>query len=112
MKKALSQMDQGLTWMKQIKQILDFDDSSIRLLLGHSYPELFDQEADWPMEDSMEYKVVSFMPSETDKKYSELGQFSSQPDLKLFWNIHVQKQVLYFEEECLLMMNFSNSRAF
>ena len=107
MKKAAVEIDQGLIWMKQIKQILDFDDSSLRLLLGHSYPDFFEQEQDWPMEDSIEYKVVSFIPSDTDKNYSDLGQFSGRPDLKVFWNIYVQKHVLYFEEECLMMMNYS-----
>lgn len=109
MKRSLPKIEQDLDWMNQIKQILEFDDSSIRMLLGHSYPKLFDQEKDWPMEDSIEYKVVSFMPLESDKVYSNLGQFSGQPDLKMFWNIHVQKQVLYFEEECLMMLNFSRN---
>ena len=112
MKRNLPKIEQDLDWMNQIKQILEFDDSSIRMLLGHSYPKLFDQEKDWPMEDSIEYKVVSFMPLESDKVYSNLGQFSGQPDLKMFWNIHVQKQVLYFEEECLMMLNFSRNPTF
>jgi hypothetical protein len=109
MKRNLPKIERDLDWMNQIKQILEFDDSSIRMLLGHSYPKLLDQEKDWPMEDSTEYKVVSFTPVESDKMYSNFGQFSAQPDLKMFWNIHVQKQVLYFEEECLMMMNFSRT---
>ena len=109
MKKTSVEIDQGLVGMNQIKRILDFDDSSIRLLLGLSYPDFFEQEQDWPMEDSIGYKVVSFKPSDTDKNYSDLGQFSGRPDLRVFWNIHVQKQVLYFEEECLMMMNYSKS---
>ena len=112
MKKTLPQIEQELDWMKQIKQILEFDDSSIRMYFDHSYPNLFDQEKGWPMEDSIEYKLVSFMPPETDKVYTDLEQFSGQPDLKMFWNIHVQKQVLYFEEECLMMMNYPRFRAF
>ena len=110
MKKTLSEIEKAQNWMKQIKQLLDFDDSSIRMLLGHSYPELLEQGTDWFMEEPLEYKIVSFAPSETDKNYSDLGQFSSRPDLKVFWNIHVQKQVLYFEEECLLLMNISKAR--
>lgn len=111
MKKASEEIGQGLIWVKQIKQILDFDDSSLRLLLGQSYPGLFEQERGWPMEDSIEYKMISFIPSDTDNNYSDLGQFSGRPDLKVFWNIHVQKQVLYFEEECLMMLNYSRVNA-
>ncbi|MFN8007609.1 MAG: hypothetical protein U0V70_11400 [Terriglobia bacterium] len=109
MKKTMKGLDQGLTLMNQIKQILEFDDSSIRMYLDHSYPQWGDREKGWPMEDSIEYKVVNFMPPESDKSYSNLEQFSAQPDLKMFWNIHVQKQVLYFEEECLMMMNIAKS---
>jgi hypothetical protein len=89
-----------------LKRVADFDDSSIRKMLQSAYTDLAGEELELQMNHDPSSTVpnVSFT---ADKGWADLNQLHNRAELKLFWDMFVQKQIFVFEQESALLIEVS-----
>jgi hypothetical protein len=89
---------------KALKPICDFDDSSIRKMLRSAYEDFVGRELESYMNPLVGLTIHDGIQADVNR-WTKLERFSNQADLKLFWDMFVQKQVFIFEQESTLLMN-------
>ena len=86
--------------LKTAKRACSFDDSSIRKMLRSAYEDFVGDELEAEIENYIE-------PTYLGKKRAEMNALRHLPDLKIFWDMYVQKQLFCFDQESTLLLGFS-----
>ena len=91
--------------VKPLKPVPDFDDSSIRKMLRSAYIDFVGEELELQMNQDAQ---PSMAPNITaDKGWADLSQLHNRAELKLFWDMFIQKQIFIFEQESALLIEVS-----
>jgi len=85
---------------KTAKRACSFDDSSIRKMLRNAYEDFVGDELEAEIENYVE-------PTYLGKKAAEMNALRHLPDLRLFWDMYIQKQLFCFDQESTLLLEFS-----
>jgi hypothetical protein len=86
---------------KHLRGVSSFDDSSIRRMLRSAYDDFVGDELELEMEN---YRGHAELPNHGGKGWLEIGQLRDRADLKFFWEIFVQKQIFFFDQESTILM--------
>jgi hypothetical protein len=101
------QVDQIELSPKPLRQVSDFDDSSIRKLLRSAYDDFVGDELELQM-----YRILGLplVPDLTpiQNNWAELSRALDRGDLRVFWNIFVHKQIVCFDQEANLLLNLTD----
>ena len=101
------QVDQIELSPKPLQQVSNFDDSSIRKLLRSAYDDFVGDELELQMYRILGLPVVSDL-TPIQNNWAELIRALDRADLRLFWNIFVQKQIACFDQETTLLLNLTH----
>jgi len=93
--------------VKPLKRVADFDDSSIRKMLRSAYTDFVGEELEIQMNQDASSSTVPSMSFTADKGWADLSQLQNRAELKLFWDMFVQKQIFVFEQESALLIEVS-----
>jgi hypothetical protein len=107
MKRVQSEVDQTELSPKPLRQALDFDDSAIRTMLRGAYDDFVGDELELQVHRLLGFFVVPD-PTPSERDWAELGCRLDRADLRLFWNIFVQKQIVCFDQEATLLLNLAD----
>ena len=89
-----------------LKRVADFDDSSIRKMLRSAYTDFVGEELELQMNQNAS-SMVPKMSFTADKGWADLSQLQNRAELKLFWDMFIQKQIFIFEQESALLVEVS-----
>lgn len=92
---------------KPIKRVVSFDDSSIRKMLRSAYTDFIGEELELQMKQDGSTSTMTNMSFATEKGWADLSQLQNRAELKLFWDMFIQKQILVFEQESALLIEVS-----
>ena len=95
------------TTVKPLKRVADFDDSSIRKMLRSAYTDFVGEELELQMNQDVSSLMLPNMSLTADKGWADLSQLQNRSELKLFWDMFVQKQIFVFEQESALLIEVS-----
>ena len=95
------------TTVKPLKRVADFDDSSIRKMLRSAYTDFVGEELELRMNQDASSSILPNMSFTADKGWADLSQLQNHSELKLFWDMFVQKQIFVFEQESALLIEVS-----
>jgi hypothetical protein len=109
MRKALRRKKKSVVLTNLVKHSTHFDDQSIREWLRNSYLDSKENTVDLMMEDSPQFLLVQPSVVGIDAGSIEPNYMQKRSDLSSFWNLFVQKQIFYFEQESFVCLNW-NSR--
>ena len=90
-----------------LKRVADFDDSSIRKMLRSAYTDFVGEELELHMNQDASSSTVPSISFTADKGWADLSQLQNRAELKLFWDMFVQKQIFVFEQEAALLIEVS-----
>jgi len=90
-----------------LKRVTDFDDSSIRKMLRSAYTDFVGEELELQMNQNASSGMASKMSFTADKGWADLSQLQNRAELKLFWDMFIQKQIFIFEQESALLVEVS-----
>ena len=90
-----------------LKRIADFDDSSIRKMLRSAYTDFVGEELEFQMTQNVLSSMSPKMSFTADKGWADLSQLQNRSELKLFWDMFIQKQIFIFEQESALLVEVS-----
>ena len=93
--------------VKPLKRVADFDDSSIRKMLRSAYTDFVGEELELQMNQDASSSMVPNRSLTADKGWADLSQLQNRAELKLFWDMFVQKQIFVFEQESALLIEVS-----
>ena len=85
-----------------VKRVANFDDSSIRKMLRSAYTDFVGEELELQMNQNASSGMTPKMSFTADKGWADLSQLQNRAELKLFWDMFVQKQIFIFEQESAL----------
>jgi hypothetical protein len=91
-----------------VKHSNRIDDQSIREWLRSSYLDSRENAADLMVEDSPKFLLVQPSVVGIDASSIEPNYMQKRSDLSSFWNLFVQKQIFYFEQESFVCLNWSS----
>ncbi len=94
-----------LNQLKPLKPVRGFDDSSIRKLLRSAYYDSVGSHLESQM-NPLARLIISNANNLDSRIGLDLAQLSNKAELNLFWDMFIQKQILIFEEETNLLLNF------
>lgn len=94
----------SMATLKPLKRVAEFDDSSIRKMLRSAYDDFVGNELERYM-NPLGSLVIPGSTARDLNTWAEFERFSNQAELKLFWDMFVQKQVFIFEQESAFLMN-------
>ena len=89
-----------------LKRVASFDDSSIRKMLRSAYTDFVGEELELQMNQNAS-SMVPKMSFTADKGWADLSQLQNRAELKLFWDMFIQKQIFIFEQESALLVEVS-----
>jgi len=89
-----------------VKRVANFDDSSIRKMLRSAYTDFVGEELELQMKQNGS-SLVPKMSFTADKGWADLSQLQNRAELKLFWDMFIQKQIFIFEQESALLVEVS-----
>ena len=89
-----------------LKRVTNFDDSSIRKMLRSAYTDFVGEELELQMNQNAS-SMVPKMSFTADKGWADLSQLQNRAELKLFWDMFIQKQIFIFEQESALLVEVS-----
>ena len=90
-----------------VKRVANFDDSSIRKMLRSAYTDVVGEELEFQMNQNAASPMSPKMSFTADKGWADLGQLQNRSELKLFWDMFIQKQIFIFEQESALLVEVS-----
>jgi hypothetical protein len=90
-----------------LKRVADFDDSSIRKMLRSAYTDFVGEELELQMNQNASSGLMLKMSFTADKGWADLSQLQNRAELKLFWDMFIQKQIFIFEQESALLVEVS-----
>ena len=90
-----------------LKRVADFDDSSIRKMLRSAYTDFVGEELELQMTQNASSGMTPKMSFTADKGWADLSQLQNRAELKLFWDMFIQKQIFIFEQESALLVEVS-----
>jgi len=93
--------------VKPIKRVTNFDDSSIRKMLRIAYTDFVGEELEIQMSQDAPSSPASNRSFTTSQGWADLSQLHNRAELKLFWDMFVQKQIFVFEQESTLLIEAS-----
>ncbi|MGH9428577.1 MAG: hypothetical protein ACRD2L_19995 [Terriglobia bacterium] len=93
--------------VKPLKPVPDFDDSSIRKMLRSAYIDFVGEELEMQMNQDPQSSMAPNMSFTADKGWADLSQLHNRAELKLFWDMFIQKQIFIFEQESALLIEVS-----
>jgi hypothetical protein len=93
-----------------LKRVASFDDSSIRKMLRSAYTDLVGQELELQMNQDPS-STVPKMSFTADKGWADLSQLQNRGELRLFWEMFIQKQIFIFEQESALLVEVSKEES-
>jgi hypothetical protein len=95
--------------VKPIKRVVSFDDSSIRKMLRSAYTDFIGEELELKMKQDGSTSTVVHMSFAAEKGWADLSQLQTRTELKLFWDMFIQKQIFVFEQESALLIEVSSN---
>lgn len=104
MKRIDSEAKAEQAYLKPIKQVSEFDDSSIRKMLRIAYDDFAGDELELQMENYSGLERVSGLACQSERAGTGLSHLLDRADLRLFWDMHVQKQIHFFDQESSLLV--------
>ena len=90
--------------VKPLKRVVNFDDSSIRKMLRSAYTDFVGQELELQMNQDASSSMAPQLSASAEKGWADLSQLHNRAELKLFWDMFVQKQIFVFEQESALLI--------
>jgi hypothetical protein len=93
--------------VKPLKRVAEFDDSCIRKMLRSAYTDFAGEELELQMNQNASSSTVPNLSFTADKGWADLSQLQDRAELKLFWDMFVQKQIFVFEQESALLIEVS-----
>jgi len=90
-----------------VKRVANFDDSSIRKMLRSAYTDFVGEELELQMTQNASSGMTPKMSFTADKGWADLSQLENRAELKLFWDMFIQKQIFIFEQESALLVEVS-----
>ena len=90
-----------------LKRVTSFDDSSIRKMLRSAYTDFVGEELELQMTQNASSGMTPKMSFTADKGWADLSQLQNRAELKLFWEMFIQKQIFIFEQESALLVEVS-----
>lgn len=93
--------------VKPLKRVTDLDDSCIRKMLRSAYTDFVGEELEFQMSQDASFSTVPGMSFTADKGWADFSQLQNRAELKLFWDMFIQKQIFVFEQESALLIEVS-----
>jgi hypothetical protein len=90
---------------KPLMRVYSFDDSSIRKMLRSAYDDFVGDELELQVDNNLGVAIFPEFANQGDQGWAGLSHMDNRADLQIFWNMFVQKQILCFDQESLLLMN-------
>ena len=94
-----------------LKRVTDFDDSSIRKMLRSAYTDFVGEELELQMNQDASSGMAPKMSFTADKGWADLSQLQNRAELKLFWDMFIQKQIFIFEQESAFLVEASKEES-
>ena len=107
MRRSLRKKRKPAMGANPVKHSTRFDDQSIREWLRNSYLDLQENAPDLIPEDSPKFLLVQPSLDRIDASWVEPNYLQKRSDLSSFWNLFVQKQIFYFEQESFVCLNWN-----
>jgi hypothetical protein len=85
------------------------DDNEIRELVCRSCQDLMDDYSEEAYPNPLRAMILQSVSEKADVRNALSICDKSRSDLSLYWNTMVQKQILIFEHESFLVMNWNNN---
>ena len=95
-----------LIWPSKCSTYFQCGDSSIRKMLRSAYTDFVGEELELQMNQNAS-SMVPKMSFTADKGWADLSQLQNRAELKLFWDMFIQKQIFIFEQESALLVEVS-----
>ena len=111
MRRMESETIPGTPAAKPIKRVADFDDSSIRKMLRGAYTDFAGEELELQMTQDASFSMVTNISVSADEGWADLSALQTPSELKLFWDMFVQKQIFVFEQESALLIEVSKEES-
>jgi hypothetical protein len=108
MRKAVRRKKKPVVLSDLVKHSPRFDDQTIREWLRNSYLESTENPLDLMTEDSPKFLLVQPSLVAIDAGSIEPNYMQKRADLSSFWNLFVQKQIFYFEQESFVCLNWKS----
>lgn len=93
--------------VEPVKRVVSFDDSAIRKMLRNAYTDFIGEELELQIKQDASISTVVNMSFAADKGWSDLSKLQNRAELKLFWDMFIQKQIFVFEQESALLIEVS-----
>ena len=91
--------------LEPLSHVPSFDDSSIRKMLRSAYDDFVGDELEMQMDNYQGHPVSFNLGNSGERSWGELSHLRERADLRLYWDIHVQKQILFFDREASLIFS-------
>ena len=90
-----------------LRRIADFDDNSIRNMLRKAYTDFVGEELELQMNHNASFSTMANTSFTVDSAWADLSQLQNRAELKLFWDMFVQKQIFVFDQEAEFLIETS-----
>ncbi|MCI0422487.1 MAG: hypothetical protein L0387_03395 [Acidobacteria bacterium] len=104
MRRAQAEIRSEAPAVKPLKRVAAFDDSSIRKMLRSAYNDFVGEELELRMNHDAGSPAMAGLKNSDDKSWANLSHLQNRAELKLFWDMFVQKQIFVFEQESALLL--------
>ena len=96
--------------IKPLKQPANFDDSSIRTLVRSFYLNFEEHDLESQLANHMESLLIPSFLTSNVKNWMRDIQLQDRADLALFWELHIHKQIVYFDQESYILLNWNQNQ--
>jgi hypothetical protein len=95
---------------KPLKRPAHFDDSSIRMLVRSFYLNFEEHELEMQLANHMDSLMIPSFLTDNVKNWMRDIQLQDRADLALFWELHIHKQIVYFDQESYILLNWNQNQ--